>query len=129
MTKTSVTTLAFAALCLGAVAATPASAQNMNYQMSTTGRVATPAPVARGGAYGDWSAARNVRASMRYDRLLETSMGFRRHRMWRECHTIGDPQLRQDCIASFAQYEPFVGHRAYYGGGVPYINPPYNAGQ
>jgi hypothetical protein len=50
--------------------------------------------------------------------------------MWRECHPITDPQLRQDCIASFAQYEPFAGRRAYYGGGVsPYINPPYSAGE
>lgn len=131
MTKKSVTTLAFAALCVGALAATPASAQSsMNYQMSTTAPVATPGPVASGGAYGDWSAARNVRASIHYDRLLETSMGFRRFRMRRECGPITDPQLRQDCFASFAQYEPFVGHRAYYGGGLPpYIDPPYTAGQ
>ena len=147
MTKKSVTTLAFAALCLGALAAAPASAQTytnppvanppmVNPPMAnppaayTGNQFVAPGPQASVGAYGDWSAAANVRASMRYDRLLKTSMGFRRHRMWRECHPITDPQLRQDCIASFAQYEPFAGRRAYYGGGVsPYINPPYSAGE
>ena len=51
--------------------------------------------------------------------------------LWRrQLRAISDPQLRQDCFASFAQYEPFVGHRAYYGGGLPpYIDPPYTAGQ
>jgi hypothetical protein len=127
MNKMSVTTLAFGALCLGAVAAVPASAQNsMNYQMTTTEAVA-PGPVASG-RFGDWSAARNVRASMHYDRLLEVSPGFRNYRMRKECRPINDPQLRQDCLASFDQYEPMAG-RGYGSSLPPYINPPYNAGQ
>jgi hypothetical protein len=29
--------------------------------------------------------------------------------MRRECGPITDPQLRADCLASFDQYEPFIG--------------------
>lgn len=121
MTKKSVTTLAFAAVCLGALAASPAvNAQNMTYESVTN------APRISRGDFGDWSARANVRASMHYDRLLEVSPGFRAYRMRKECRPVTDPQLRQDCLASFDQYEP----RGYYGGGMaPYIDPPYTAGQ
>jgi len=114
MTKKSVTTLAFAALCLAALTASPAA---IAQQLVTNG------PRASRGDFGDWSAARNVMQSRHYDRLLEVSPGFRHYRMRKECGPIHDPQLHQDCLASFQQYEP-VG----YGGGV-YINPPYSAGQ
>lgn len=122
MTKTSVTTLAFAALCLGAVAATPAA----NAQQFVDNQLITNGPQASRGDFGDWSAARNVMESRHYDRLLEVSPGFRHFRMRKECGPINDPQLRQDCLASFDQYEP----RALYGSGIPpYIDPPYTAGQ
>ena len=52
------------------------------------------------------SAQRNVAQSERYDRLLETSPAFRQARIRRECGPITDPQLRQQCLDSFAQYEP-----------------------
>jgi hypothetical protein len=51
-------------------------------------------------------ARRNVIQSERYDRLLETNKSFRQARMRRECSPITDPQLRQSCFDSFAQYEP-----------------------
>jgi hypothetical protein len=45
--------------------------------------------------------------SAQYDQLLETNMGFRHYRMRKECNPIGFVQaLRQDCFASFDQYEP-----------------------
>ena len=126
ITTTSATTLAIAALCLGVFAASPAANAQGNMAYETV----TNAPRVSNGTYGGWSAAANVRQSMRYDRLLETSMGFRRFRARRECGPINDPQLRQDCFGSFAQYEPFVGRRAFYGSGMPpYIDPPYTAGQ
>jgi hypothetical protein len=51
----------------------------------------------------------NIR-SAHYDRLLETSRGFRAYRMRKECNPIDFVQnLRQDCFASFDQYEPFAG--------------------
>ena len=51
----------------------------------------------------------NVYRSQRYDYLLSTSWRFRRYRMWKECHTITWPGLRESCLGSFDQYEPFRG--------------------
>jgi len=77
------TSLAFFAACLTAFAALPANAATS----SAAGR-------------------QNVIQSERYDRLLETNGSFRQARMRRECGPITDPQLRQSCLDSFAQYEP-----------------------
>lgn len=52
------------------------------------------------------SARQNVMQSERYDRLLESSRAFRQARMRRECGPISDAQLHQQCLDSFAQYEP-----------------------
>jgi hypothetical protein len=51
----------------------------------------------------NWSAARNVRDSQRYDRLVATSPGFRHARERKECGPITDPGLRSQCMASFDQ--------------------------
>jgi hypothetical protein len=77
------TSLVFLAACLTALAALPANAATS----SAAGR-------------------QNVIQSERYDRLLETNGRFRQARMRRECGPIADPQLRQTCLDSFAQYEP-----------------------
>jgi hypothetical protein len=53
-----------------------------------------------------WSAQRNVAQSEHYDRLLERNPAFRQARERKECSPITDPQLRQQCLDSFAQYEP-----------------------
>jgi hypothetical protein len=50
-----------------------------------------------------WSARQNVIESQRYERLLQTSPGFRQARMQKECGPITDPQLHADCLASFDQ--------------------------
>ena len=63
----------------------------------------------QGSPPSNWSAQQNVRQSERYDRLLETSRGFREARMRRECGPITDPELHQQCVASFHQDEPFSG--------------------
>ena len=66
------------------------------------------------------TAQQNVVQSQRYDRMLETSRGFRKARMRKECGPITDPQLRAGCLASFSQDEPFVGSsttRRSYGSG------------
>lgn len=99
MTKKTVTSLALAAGCALALATSAAQAQT---QVLTNGPQATP---------GDFSssAARNVAESAQYDRLLERSPAFRQARMRKECGPITDPQLRQNCLASFAQYEPSAG--------------------
>ena len=98
---------------------------------STTGNY-TPRPSAAGlgdteavtnGPQGsppsNWSARRNVVESERYDRLLESSRGFREARMRRECGPITDPQLHQQCLDSFAQYEPAGGNMPASGSSTP----------
>ena len=119
MKSKTVTSLAFAAGCALALGAMP-SAQAQYYPqpqpqpMMTTApapmetHVATNAPQASRGDFGDWSARRNNIESARYDRLLQTNMGFRQARMRKECGPIGDPQLRSQCLASFQQYEPVM---------------------
>ena len=74
----------------------------MPTQMVTNGPQASP------GDFGDWSARRNNIESAHYDRLLETRMGFRQARMAKECGPIGDPQLHDQCMASFQQFEPVM---------------------
>lgn len=81
------TSLAFFAACLTALAALPATS-----------------------ATGSTAARQNVIQSERYDRALETNASFRQARMRRECGPITDPQLRQSCLDSFAQYEPAAAH-------------------
>ena len=111
MSKT-VTSLAFAAGCVLALGAMPSAhaqyypqpAPQPYVDMGT--QVATNGPQASRGDFRDWSAMRNNIESARYDRLLQTNMGFRQARMRRECGPINDPQLRSQCLASFQQFEP-----------------------
>ena len=60
----------------------------------------------------NWSTRQNVIESQHYDKLLETNRGFRDARMRRECGPISDPQLRQSCLATFGQDEPYSGSSA-----------------
>jgi hypothetical protein len=78
--------------------AAPSAAGASDTDVVTNGPQGSPAP--------DWSARRNVIQSEHYDRLLESNRGFRQARMRRECGPITDPQLHQQCLDSFAQYEP-----------------------
>jgi hypothetical protein len=56
----------------------------------------------------------NVYLSRIYDWRLQTDWRFRAYRTRRECRPITIPALRQDCVASFDQYEPFIGWRGRY---------------
>jgi hypothetical protein len=69
-----------------------------------------------GGGYRAWrlSPEGNIYLSRVYDHLLQTHWGFRVYRMRKECRPINNPQLRASCLASFDQYEPFVGWRGWY---------------
>ena len=52
--------------------------------------------------------AENVRKSQWYDHILSTNPSFLTYRTHRECNPIvNDRDLRNDCIRSFDQYEPF----------------------
>ena len=94
------TSLAFAAACLMTAAAlSPAHAQmGGGAELVTNGPQTDPGDVSP-----SWSARQNVIDSQRYDRLLQTSRGFREARMRQECGPITDPQLHSSCIASFNQ--------------------------
>ena len=80
--KTSIS-LAFAAACLTSIATMPAHAATE-------------------------SARQNVIQSKHYTRVLETNRSFRQARMRKECGPITDPQLHQQCLASFHEYSPSV---------------------
>ena len=84
----------------------PAAPSAADTDVVTNGPQGSPAP--------NWSARRNVIASERYDRLLESNRGFRHARVRKECGPVTDPQLHQQCLDSFAQYEP-VGAATGYG--------------
>ena len=66
----------------------------------------TNGPQASTGDFGDWSAPRNNTESAHYERLLQTSPGFRHARMRKECGPITDAQLRAQCMASFGEFAP-----------------------
>ena len=104
------TSLAFATACLTAVATLPAHAQMADTPGAPGIEVVTNGPQTNPGDMTPPSSARqNVIQSQRYDRLLETNRGFRQARMRKECGPITDPELRQQCLASFHQDEPSMG--------------------
>ena len=106
------TSFAFATACLTAVATLPAHAQ-MAAPAAPDTEVVTNGPQTNpGDMTPSWSARRNVIESQHYDRLLETNRGFRQARMRKECGPITDPELRQQCLASFRQDEPYMGSSA-----------------
>ena len=87
----------------------------MNFKTGTTSAffaacLTTFAALAANAATNSTAAQQNVIQSERYDRLLEASGSFRQARMRKECGPITDPQLRQSCLDSFAQYEPSAAH-------------------
>jgi hypothetical protein len=128
MKSKTVTSLAFAAGCAVALGTMPSAHAQYSPPMASpppthlTGapppypgpppvaenQLVTNAPEASRGDFGGWSARRNNIESARYDRLLQTNMGFRQARMRKECGPIGDPQLRSQCLASFDQFEPVM---------------------
>jgi hypothetical protein len=104
------TSFAFATVCLTAVATFPAHAQMANTPGAPGTEVVTNGPQTNAGDMTpSWSARQNVIQSQHYDRLLETNRGFRQARMRKECGPITDPELRQSCLASFHQDEPYTG--------------------
>jgi hypothetical protein len=64
--------------------------------------VYTEMPKADPGDYpGNWSARQNVADSDRYERLIHTSPGFRAARIRKECGSINELDLYQQCVDSF----------------------------
>jgi len=49
----------------------------------------------------NWSARQNVIESHRYEQLVHTNPAFRQARIQKECGSISEPDLYQQCVASF----------------------------
>ena len=104
--------LAFGAACLTVIATMPAHAQMAGTDGSTPAYNGPQnyAPQSNKGDVAPSAAARrNVIQSQHYDRSLETNRAFRQARMRKECGPITDPELRQSCLGSFKQDEPYMG--------------------
>jgi hypothetical protein len=102
MMRKSLTSLAIAAGCLTMAAGIPA----VRAQMAPPDQVITNGPQSSGvERSGTWSARANVVQSEHYQRLVGNNAGFRRARMMKECGPITDPQLHQQCAASFSQHD------------------------
>ena len=102
MMRKSLTSLAIAAGCLTMAAGIPA----VRAQMAPPDQVITNGPQSSGVEQsGTWSARANVVQSEHYQRLVDNNAGFRRARMTKECGPIADPQLHQQCAASFSQHD------------------------
>jgi hypothetical protein len=97
----TMTSLAFSAAFLTAVATMPAA----RAQMGTSGTVVvTNGPQTNpGDRSGYWSAQQNVRDSARYEAVVHANGSFRANRVSKECGPINDPQLHANCVASFGQ--------------------------
>jgi hypothetical protein len=95
------TSLAFSAAFLTAIASVPAA----RAQMGTSGAVVvTNGPqIDPGDRPGAWSAQQNVRDSERYEAVVHANSSFRANRINKECGPINDPQLHASCVASFGQ--------------------------
>ena len=98
--------LACAAACLTTIATTPAAHAEVARRSVV---VKHPPIVNPSDVSASLSARQNVIESKQYERLLETNPAFRQARMRKECGPITDPELRNSCLASFNQAEPYVG--------------------
>ncbi|HZT89235.1 MAG TPA: hypothetical protein VFA12_14770 [Stellaceae bacterium] len=89
------------------VFAATAAAQAPSAQMPPPGPSPGPAPMAgptptpTPPSPGEESAGQNVKESEQYEKLLCSNPGFRKTRMEKECGPITDPQLKEQCLASF----------------------------
>src|SRR5215475_13514022 len=94
-----------AAMALTTAALAPAAhAQAMTVPMpgAPPAELYTNAPqVDPGDNPANWSARQNVVDSHRYEQLLRTNPAFRAARVRKECGSITEPALFQQCLASF----------------------------
>jgi len=87
--------LTFAAASLVWIAAVPIAFAQAPPQLVTNGPQVSP------GDSGAYPAERNVANSERYERTLQTNSAFRQQRVQKECGSIDDQKLHEQCVASF----------------------------
>jgi hypothetical protein len=88
--------LVIAVACLTGIAAV-----SIAHAQSTPQLVSNHPPVDPGDRTDSGTANRNVTDSGRYERMLQANVTFRQQRMQRECGSIDDPSLHEQCLASF----------------------------
>jgi len=95
------TSLAFSAAFLTAIATMPIARAEMN---ANGPEVVTNGPQADArDSSGSWSAQQNVRDSKRYEAVVHSNGSYRAGRVKKECGPINDPQLHASCVASFSE--------------------------
>jgi hypothetical protein len=87
--------LTLAAASLVWVAAIPIAFAQAPPQLVTNGPQVSP------GDSGARSAAGNIADSQRYEQTLQSNSAFRQQRMRKECGSIDDQRLHEQCVASF----------------------------
>jgi ABC-type transport system substrate-binding protein len=98
------TSIFVAAAAFAALAIAPLAQAQMMAPMQPPDRVDlySDAPkVDPGDNPANWSARQNVVDSERYEQLLRTNAGFRNARIQKECGSINEPDLYQQCIGTF----------------------------
>lgn len=100
-----------AMIAVVALVATPAVHAQMMGPMPMQTMAPLPVPPDEVDYYADepkaepgdfnWSARRNVADSQRYEMLVHTNPAFRAARIHQECGSITEPDLYQQCVASF----------------------------
>jgi hypothetical protein len=88
--------LTLAAASLVGMAAAPAAFAQSAPQLVTNGPQVSP-----GDESGNGSGRRNVIDSKRYEQTLRANTAFREQRMRKECGSIDDQSLHEQCVASF----------------------------
>ena len=78
------------------LAAVPAAFAQSAPQLITNGPQVNP-----GDESGNGSGQRNVLESQRYEQTLRANAAFRQQRIRKECGSIDDPSLHQQCVDSF----------------------------
>jgi hypothetical protein len=87
--------LTLVAACLAAMAALSIAHAQPAPQLVTNGPQVSPGDSVTGLGH------RNVADSERYEKMLQANVAFRQQRMQKECGSIDDQNLHQQCLASF----------------------------
>jgi len=75
--------------------------KDLSIVLAAAGLIALAIPASAQNIPPDPGAAANVRQSEQYEQVLRSNPSFRAKRMQEECGPINDPQLHQQCVASF----------------------------
>jgi len=97
-----ISSLTAAAAVIGALALVPAAQAQMAAPLPNRVEIYSDMPKAEpGDSPANWSARRNIADSQRYEQLLRGNPAFRNARIQKECGSITEPELYQQCVGTF----------------------------